>query len=99
MVVGVAARASPHPGGRSPWLWLQRQVRGPVLAPVGGPVLGARAGQITWGTGLILEDIVPGGVAARTVEMGVLPSLCPPGRIRALLHLLIRFSLCLLLCQ
>lgn len=84
---------------RSPWLWPQRQVLGPVLALVGGPILGARAGQVTWVTGLILEDIVPGGGAARTVEMGVLPSLCPPGRIRALLHLLIRFSLWFLLCQ
>lgn len=79
-------------------LWLQLQVRGLRAGAGGGPVLGARAAQITWGTGLILEDVVP-GVTAQTVETGVLPSRRPPGRTRALLHVLIRFSLWLQLCQ
>lgn len=63
-------------------LWPQLQVHELHAGAGGRPVLGARACQVTWVAGLILEDVGP-GVAARTVEMGVLPSLRPPGRTRA----------------
>lgn len=69
-------------------LWPQLQVRGLHAGAGGGPVLGARACQVTWVAGLILEGVGP-GVAARTVEMGVLPSLRRPGRTRASLNMLI----------
>lgn len=49
-----------------------------MLAPVGGPVLGARAGQITWGTGLILEDIVPGGGCSSDCGDGCAALPVPP---------------------